>query len=247
MAAALALSLMSTACKSGGSGARETPSASVTPAGTPLPTATVAPTPGVTALPPEVIAQIFPLLPAPEDIPAGIPQLGPPQGFTPTDLYGVTQFASPTPTPSQIASWKFIGGGVASFLSSEPVPTATPSNVSVSIFLHADADGADAYFEFSKTFPSRNTVAGFEGQVGRVMNQFAEFEEPAVGEETRIVTFGSRPRDQETPEWQGYYVYSRRGRVVEVVFAQAPKGLIALDDLVELARNVDDRVEAANL
>jgi len=241
LAATIALGFLAAACKDGGS------NGGTTPAATPSPTITVVPAPGVTSIPPEVAAVIFPLLPTPEDLPSSIPPFGPPQGFTPNDLYGVTQFASPTPTAGQVASWRFIGGGVVSYLNPEPLPTTAPANVSVSIFLHEDEGGADAYFEFSKTYPSKGTVTGFEGQVGRDVDQFAEFTEPAVGEETRIVTFGSHSKSQSSQEWQGYYVYSRRGRVVEVVFAQGLKGQLGLDDLIELARNVDARVKSANL
>jgi len=57
----------------------------------------------------------------------------------------------------------------------------------------------------------------------------------------------SHPNDDETVQYQNYYVYSRRGRVVVVTFGRAVTGEIGLDDLVELASNMDASVVASDL
>lgn len=230
------LSLLAAACGGDGSSPAATATASV-----PLPQ----PTPGATTLSPEISALILPLMPNPEDVPPALGQLESPQTFTPEELYSVAQAVQPS--PEEMASWKFLGGASAAFLSLQSPPEEGPEFVLASIHLHADEDGAREFFAFSRTFPSEASTRAFEAQVGREVNQFAEFAEPSVGEETRIISFGSRPVDQETPQYQSYWVYSRQGNMVTITFGRALRGEISLDDLVQLARNMDARIIAADL
>lgn len=232
------IGLLAAACRGDGSVPAATPTVPV-----PLPQ----PTPGATALSSEISALILPLTPDPQDVPPALGQLGPPETFLPEDLYSVMQGADPEPTAEEIASWKFLGGASNSYISLQTPPDRGPEFLVTTIFLHADEDGARAYFESSMRFPSQDSVRILEAQVGREVNQFSEFTKPDVGTETRIIAFGSHPFDQETPQYQSYYVYSRRGRVVVVAFGRAVRGEIGLDDLVELTRNVDARVAAAGL
>lgn len=158
----------------------------------------------------------------------------------PADVLGRGQLPTGGITASDIERWKTIAAMDQGYRSSPPFPPGRPDALSASAVLHRDRAGAATYFDFkSQTLDRDHLEAAGTGPI----LDFEVLNEPAIGEASRFVRWTFEVGGG--GEVEVYSLIFLRDRVVGEISVRGLRQAVALEDVIQVARRLDERIQQA--